>query len=117
VRTLTPVTSEPVPQVVGISATGSALESAFQTFGGIDLYPSIEEKAARLGYSLISNHAFVDGNKRIGVLILLVFLEINGFSINTTSSEVTRIGLGVASGEIKYDQLLSWVKQNCKNDF
>ena len=105
------------PNIRDSALLESALESAFQTFGGVDLYPTIEEKAARLGYSLISNHAFVDGNKRIGVLILLVFLEINGISINTTSSEVTRIGLGVASGEIKYDRLLSWVKQNCKNDF
>lgn len=56
----------------------SALENAFATFDGNDLYPSKEEKAASLGFSLISNHAFVDGNKRIGMYVMLTFLEVNG---------------------------------------
>ena len=63
----------------------SALESVYQTFGGQELYPSVIEKGARLGYSLISNHAFVDGNKRIGMLVMLVFLEINGVRINPSN--------------------------------
>jgi death-on-curing protein len=56
----------------------SAIESAFATFDGKELYPTKEEKAARIGFSLVSNHAFVDGNKRIGVYIMLTFLEVNG---------------------------------------
>ena len=56
----------------------SALESAYATFDGQELYPSKEEKGARLGYALISNHAFVDGNKRIGMYVMLTFLEVNG---------------------------------------
>ena len=89
----------------------SALESAYATFDGIDLYPTKEEKAARLGFALISNHAFVDGNKRIGMYIMLTFLEVNGLRARPTNEEVVRVGLGVASGEIKYDELLAWVRK------
>lgn len=60
----------------------SALESPFQTFDGDDLYPDLQQKAARLGYSLISNHPFVDGNKRIGVHTMLTFLSLNGIKID-----------------------------------
>ena len=88
----------------------SALESAYATFDGNDLYPTKEEKAARLGFALISNHAFVDGNKRIGMYIMLTFLEVNGLRARPTNVEVVRVGLGVASGEIKYDELLAWVR-------
>ena len=87
-----------------------ALESAYATFDGNDLYPTKEEKAARLGFALISNHAFVDGNKRIGMYIMLTFLEVNGLRVRPTNEEVVRVGLGVASGEIKYDELLAWVR-------
>ena len=59
------------PNLRDINLLDSALESAFQTFDGKELYPTKEEKAARIGYSLISNHAFVDGNKRIGMYVLL----------------------------------------------
>ena len=90
-----------------------ALEGAYQTFGGVELYPTLVEKAARLGYSLISNHAFVDGNKRIGMLIMLTFLAANGIRINPTNEEVTKVGLGVASGEIGYEELLCNVKTWC----
>ena len=90
----------------------SALENAFSTFGGQELYPSKEEKGARLGYSLISNHAFVDGNKRIGMYVLLVFLEINGITVRPTNEEVARVGFAVASGEMKYDELLDWILAN-----
>ena len=89
----------------------SALESAYATFDGNDLYPTKEEKAARLGFALISNHAFVDGNKRIGMYIMLTFLEVNGLRARPTNEEVVRVGLGVASGEIKYDELLAWVRR------
>lgn len=88
----------------------SALEGAFASFGGQELYPSKEEKGARLGYSLISNHAFVDGNKRIGMYVMLTFLEVNGIRVECTNEDVTRIGLGVAAGSIHYEQLLDWVR-------
>ena len=81
-----------------IGLLDSALEGIFQTFGGVELYPTKEEKGARLGYSLISNHAFVDGNKRIGMYC--------------TNEDVVEAGLGVASGKISYEELLAWVKSH-----
>ena len=87
----------------------SALNGIFQTFDGKDLYPTKEEKGAMLGYSLISNHAFVDGNKRIGVYVMLTFLEVNGIRIKCTDSELIELGLGVAAGKIKYEELLDWI--------
>ena len=90
----------------------SALESAFQTFDGNELYPTKEEKGARIGYALISNHAFVDGNKRIGMYVLLTFLETNGVKISPTVDDVARVGLAVAAGEMSYDDLLDWILAN-----
>ncbi len=90
----------------------SAIESVYQTFGGNELYPSKEEKGARLGYSLISNHAFVDGNKRIGMYVMMTFLETNGVRIEPDIDDVVRVGLAVAAGEMDYEQLLEWVREN-----
>lgn len=87
----------------------SALENAFSGFGGIEFYPSKEEKAARLAYSLISNHAFVDGNKRIGVYIMLTFLEVNGIRIDCADDEIVELGLSVASGKMDYEEILAWI--------
>ena len=66
----------------------SALETPFQTFDGEDIYPSLLQKAARLGFSLVANHPFIDGNKRIGIHAMLVFLAINGIEINCTQEEL-----------------------------
>lgn len=95
-----------------IALLESALESAFQTFDGKELYPTKEEKAARIAYALIANHAFVDGNKRIGMYVLLTFLEVNGIRIYPSVDEVVSVGLAVASGEMKYEQLLQWIFEN-----
>lgn len=95
-----------------IALLESALESAFQTFDGKELYPTKEEKAARIAYALIANQAFVDGNKRIGMYVLLTFLEVNGIRIYPSVDEVVRVGLAVASGEMKYEQLLQWIFEN-----
>ena len=88
----------------------SALEAAFSGFGDKEFYPTKEEKGARLGYNLISNHAFVDGNKRIGMYVMLTFLEVNGIHMDCTNEDVSETGLAVASGEMNYDALLEWVK-------
>ena len=90
----------------------SALENAFAGFGGQEFYPTKEEKGARLGYTLISNHAFVDGNKRIGMYVLLTFLETNGIKIRPSNEEVVRIGLATAAGEMKYEDILAWILEN-----
>ena len=90
----------------------SAIENIYATFDGVELYPSKEEKAARLGYSLISNHAFVDGNKRIGIYIMLSFLELNGIKIEATNDEVVKLGLSVADGSAQYEDILNWVNEH-----
>ena len=100
------------PNIRDVALLESALESAFVTFDGKELYPTKEEKGAKLGFSLISNHAFVDGNKRIGMYVLLTFLEINGTPIDPSVEEVVRVGLAVAAGEMGYEELLQWIKEN-----
>ena len=90
----------------------SALSAPFATFGGEELYPSLEEKAARLCHSLITNHAFVDGNKRIAMFLMLVFLRVNGKPLKISTEEVERLGFALASGEMKYDPLLDFIKSH-----
>ena len=87
----------------------SALEAAFAGFGDQEFYPSVEEKGGRIGYALISNHAFVDGNKRIGVYVMLTFLEVNGIRIDCSDEELVEVGLSVADGSMGYEKLLEWV--------
>ncbi|MBQ8301719.1 MAG: type II toxin-antitoxin system death-on-curing family toxin [Clostridia bacterium] len=93
----------------------SALESVYATFDGVELYPTKEEKGARLGFTLISNHAFVDGNKRIGIYVMLTFLAVNGIEIECTNEDVIEVGLGVASGKMSYEELLKWVVEHRVN--
>ena len=90
----------------------SALEAAFSGFGDKEFDPTKEEKGARLGYNLISNHAFVDGNKRIGMYVMLTFLEVNGIHMDCTNDDVSETGLAVASGRMDYETLLQWVKEH-----
>ena len=94
------------------SLLDSALEGAFAGFGDQEFYPTKEEKGARLGYTLISNHAFVDGNKRIGAHAMLVFLALNGHSLSYTQKELTEIVLSVAAGEKNCDDLLLWLQSH-----
>lgn len=98
---------------VGVRDEGlldSAIEGAFATYDGVELFPSKEEKAAKLGFSLISNHAFVDGNKRIGVYVMLSFLELNGIRIEASDEDVVALGLGVADGSMQQEDVLAWIK-------
>lgn len=90
----------------------SALEGAFATFDGQELYPTKEEKAARLGFTLVSNHAFVDGNKRIGLYVMLTFLEVNGIHVECRDEEIVRVGFALAEGSMGYEELLDWIKRN-----
>jgi len=92
----------------------SALQSAYATFGGQDLFATTEQKAARLGFGLASNHPFVDGNKRIGVLVLLVFLHLNGIVVKATNGDVTNLGMGIANGTLTYDDVLDWINKHKK---
>jgi death-on-curing protein len=87
----------------------SALETPFQSFGGDELYPTIQAKAARLGYGLIKNHCMIDGNKRIGTHAMLVFLALNGIELKYMQKELYETILDVAAGKIEYEDLLQWV--------
>ena len=90
----------------------SALETPFQTFAGEDLYPTIQAKAARLGFGLIKNHCMLDGNKRIGAHAMLVFLAINGIEMKYTQKELYETVLAVAADNLEYDELLQWVLEH-----
>lgn len=87
----------------------SALNAPFQGYGGVELYPSIQQKAARLGYGLVNNHAFADGNKRIGAHVMLVFLMLNGIELEYTQAELVEIILDVAAGRASHQDLLLWL--------
>ena len=90
----------------------SALESPFQSYGGEELYPSIQAKAARLCYGLVKNHAMIDGNKRIGAHAMLTFLLINGYELSYAQKELSDLILDVAAGKSAYEDILQWVLEH-----
>ena len=87
----------------------SALSAPFQSFDNTDVYPSLQQKAARLCFGLVKNHPFVDGNKRIGAHAMLVFLAVNGVELTYTQAELSDIILQVAASEKEYPNLLDWL--------
>ena len=87
----------------------SALNAPFQTFGEEDVYPSLQQKAARLCFGLVKNHPFVDGNKRIGAHAMLVFLALNGVELQHSQTELSDVILRLAAGEIEAQELLRWI--------
>ena len=87
----------------------SALNAPFQSFDGIDVFPSIQQKAARLAFGLIKNHAFIDGNKRIGVHTMLVFLALNKIELDYTQDELSDTVLKIAAGRLDFEELLQWI--------
>ena len=87
----------------------SALYAPFQTFDGQDLYPTIIEKAGRLGYGFIQNHPFLDGNKRIGVHALLVFLTVNGIRLSYHNEDLIQIALDAASDSVSFRDFCRWL--------
>ena len=90
----------------------SALAAPYQEFAGISNYPTIEEKAARLGFGIIKNHPFIDGNKRTGAHIMLLLLCINGINLDYTQEELIEIILQVASGESSFEDLRNWIEKH-----
>ena len=90
----------------------SAVANAYGGFGDVEAYPTIEEKAARLAYALVENHAFVDGNKRIGILVMLMTLKLNHVRISYTQAELTELGLSIADGSRKYAHVLAWILEH-----
>ena len=90
----------------------SAINNAYATFGGTDLYPSVEEKIASTCFSIISNHPFVDGNKRMGVYVMLILLELNGIKLEFSQSELISLGLSIADGKLKSSDIRNWIEQH-----
>ena len=90
----------------------SALHAPFQTFSGEELYPDIFEKAARLGFGLIKGHAFIDGNKRIGTHVMLIFLRLNDVMLRYSDDELIQMIFDVASGSADDKALLNWLKDH-----
>ena len=90
----------------------SAVYSAEGSFGDTEVYPTIQEKAARLGYAITVNHAFVDGNKRIGMLVMLMTLRLNGIRLEYTQQELIALGLGTADGSLHYPEILTWINSH-----
>ncbi len=95
-----------------INLLESAVYSATASFAETENYPSIEEKAARLMFSLVNNHAFVDGNKRIGVFVMLMTLKLNNIEIKYSQEELISLGLSTAAGQTDYDDILNWIKNH-----
>ena len=86
-----------------------SINSPFHTFGGQYLYPTLQTMAAHLAFSLVKNHPFLDGNKRIGILAMMVFLKINNLPIVSTDDELETLGWGLADGSITEAELLNWI--------
>jgi death-on-curing protein len=92
-------------------ALEASLARPFATFDGEDLYSDAAAKAAALLHSLVSNHPFVDGNKRVGAAAAELFLEVNGWSLNAEDDDLEEITLAVARGEMTAEALAIWLRQ------
>jgi death-on-curing protein len=92
----------------------SALSNPFQSFDGKELYPSIQAKAAQLCFGLVKNHPMMDGNKRLGTHVMLVFLELNGYDLFYTQKELSDTILALASGENGAEDILKWIIEHQK---
>ena len=97
-----------------IGTLESALYHAYASFDGKDLYPTLEEKAARQVYGIIHNHPFLDGNKRTGLFVMLVFLELNDIKLHFSQFELVELGLGIAAGKINSKQITQWIIKHKK---
>ena len=90
----------------------SAIARPYQTFGGKDLYPTVLEKAAALAESIIIDHPFIDGNKRTGLLAMLLILEIGNFKITASNDDTYNFTIEISTGEIKFEEIVLWLKNN-----
>ena len=90
----------------------SVVYSANQVFGEEEAYPTVEQRAARLAYAITQNHPFVDGNKRIGMLVMLMTLRLNHVQIQYTQAELIQLGLSVADNSYRYEDILAWINNH-----
>lgn len=97
-----------------LGAVESAVAQPRMTFGGADLYPSLVEKAAALCFSLVKNHPFVDGNKRVGHAAMETFLVLNGLQIDALIDEQEQIMLSVAAGQLSREKFVGWLHEHVR---
>jgi death on curing protein len=104
-----------LPEIRDIGALESALYYSYASFEGKEFYPTIEEKAARQAYGIIRNHPFLDGNKRAGLFVMLVFLELNKVKLYFSQSELVELGIGIAQGKADSKQITKWIIERKRN--
>ena len=92
----------------------SALSNPFQSFGDVELYPSIQAKAAQLCFGIVKNHPMIDGNKRLGTHVMLVFMALNGYELSYTQQELSSTILDLAAGKTGYETILQWIVSHQK---
>jgi death-on-curing protein len=97
-----------------IGSLESALSRPFQTFGGEDLYPTIFQKAAAIGESLIMNHPFIDGNKRSGYLLMEALLRYEGYKIVASDEDLYNFVISISTGSISFEEIVEWLRNNTK---
>ena len=90
----------------------SAVFGCYQSFGGVDFYPTVIEKAARIAYAISKNHPFVDGNKRVAVTAMLLILRLNGIVLSFKQQELVALGLGIADGSLSYNDIVNWINRH-----
>jgi death-on-curing protein len=101
-----------MPGVRDVGGLESALAQPRMTFGGQELYPGLAEKAAALAYSLVGNHPFVDGNKRVGHAAMETFLVLNGWELAAEVEEQEEVFLRLATGRLKREEFTAWVQSH-----
>ena len=92
----------------------SALMNPYQSFGGIELYPSIQAKAAQLCFGIVKDHPMIDGNKRLGIHVMLVFLALNGYKLSYGQKELSDTILSLAEGKLQSEDILQWIIEHQK---
>ena len=102
------------PELRDVGMLESAIAQPQMTFGGHELYPDVAAKASAIGFSLVCNHPFIDGNKRVGYAAMETFLVMNGYELECSVDETEQIVLSVASGTTTREGLLDWLKTHMK---
>lgn len=92
----------------------AAVSAPLQSFGGVDLFPSKIEKIARVGFGLASNHAFLDGNKRIGAMLTQLMLKWNGYQLDLKQGELADMFIAIADGKKNDQDLLLWIQNHIR---
>jgi death-on-curing protein len=98
-----------------IKLLDSAVQNCYQSFGGVDLYPTSIDKAARMAYAINKNHPFIDGNKRTAVTAMLVILRMNDIELSYSQQELVVLGLNIARGSIAYEDIIKWIEIHQEN--